>query len=208
MTLQLKGQDDILMNPLRGEIFMLSNYVASSISSGSRRNSGPPISGEEYTISRMFWYVPCQLFIVSKILVGPPPESAAVTGPHLPDCIVVVSGLRATVTDSQLKKECIETIGRPKFIYMHVSDGKTGMFSGTAVIEFFEVSHATKAISVSVSSCPTRSVNPQEFSYLTEGEWPMLEYGPPRGVFLDQPPATSARWAQPDRPMARNPWQR
>lgn len=155
-------------------------------------------------------------FLVSKILVGPPPESAAVSAPHPMNCIVLISGLPGSVTDSQLKKECIETIGRPKFIYMHVSDGRTGMFSGTAVIEFSEDSHARKAVSSSVAACVTRAINSQEYASLTEGDWPMLEYGAPRGVFA--PGAVPAQrpqwqqvqpaWAQPDRPIANNPWQR
>ena len=139
------------------------------------------------------------------------------SGPHPNDCIVIVSGLPSNTTDSKLKKECIETIGRPKFIYMHVSDAKTGIFSGTAVIEFSDESLASKAVSASIASCSTRRLNPQEYASLTEGDWPMLEYGPPRGVFsskrepyplLQQPnQQPKPAWAQQERPIVSNPWQ-
>jgi hypothetical protein len=159
-----------------------------------------------------------RFLIVSKTLVGPPPESAAVSGPHDISCIVVISGLPFDTTDSVLKRECIETVGRPKFIYMHVSDHLTGMFSGTAVIEFSNKSNAESACNSGIMGASVRIVNPVEFAALTSSEWPMLEYGPPQGVFaahmaqsktsntgLTQP---APQWAQPNRPPPSNPWQR
>lgn len=53
MTAEVKGHDDILMNPLRGHTFRLSSYVASSLLQGSRRNSAQSLVSGEYTISRM-----------------------------------------------------------------------------------------------------------------------------------------------------------
>ena len=149
--------------------------------------------------------------LVSKIFVGPPPESASVSGPHIQGAIIIVSNLPDTTTDAQLKKECIEVVGaRPKFVYMHVADGKTGMFSGTAVIEFSDESSANKAVVTRLSSCPTRIVTAQEYQSLIMGEWPMLEYGPPQGVFGDLPKVVAPQpaWAQSSRPAAPNPWQK
>jgi len=45
--------DDILMNPLRGEVFRLSSYISSGITSGRQRGSMSSASSGEYTISRM-----------------------------------------------------------------------------------------------------------------------------------------------------------
>jgi hypothetical protein len=150
--------------------------------------------------------------LVSQIFVGPPPESAAAAGPHNQGTIVVVSNLPFTTTDASLKKDCLEVLGvRPKFVYMHVADRKTGMFSGTAVVEFPDAASAAKAVSTRVHACPTRLASAQEFESLTAGDWPMLEYGPPQGVFGEQPKAAATpqpAWAQSLRAPSSNPWQR
>lgn len=120
------------------------------------------------------------------------------------------------MTDALLKKECIESVGRPKFIYMHVGDPRAGLFSGTAVVEFSDEATAQKACRQMIASCSTRLVYQAEFTSLTTGEWPMLEYGPPQGVFRTSPvtPASVApsqptpSWAQPNRPAPSNPWQK
>jgi hypothetical protein len=147
---------------------------------------------------------------------------------HSPECVVLVSNLPTTTTDSGLKRECIESVGRPKFIYMHVNDSRTGVFSGAAIIEFSDPAFATKACDTGVLSCPVRRVTTGEFESLTMGDWPMLDYGPPQGVFGPQtapppspPPATPAGWARQAQPTpARqqagttqqsrpsNPWQK
>jgi hypothetical protein len=161
---------------------------------------------------------------VSKILVGPPPEGTIIKSTHIPNTLVVVSGLPQTVTDSNLKRECTESVGRPKYIYMHVADPRTGIFSGTAVVEFQEESAASNACASGILSCKVRPVTQQEFESLTSGDWPMLEYGPPQGVFASQSvqqhvqsaqPATG--WRQPSvavptwqqaPPRTSNPWQK
>lgn len=144
--------------------------------------------------------------------MGPPPESAAATDPHRKSTIVLVQGLHFSITDSHLKKECIERVGRPRFIYMHVSDIKSGLFSGTAVIEFTDEESVTKALSQGILGNRVRSVSDEEFSSLTSGEWPMLNYGPPQGVFssTSRPPPGPAVavpvWAQAGRAPVANPW--
>lgn len=128
--------------------------------------------------------------------------------------MVLVSGLSQLVTDSEIKRECVEYAARPKFIYMHVSDLTTGLFSGTCVIEFSEVDAAVKAVARKVMSCSTRPVTQQEFQSLTSGEWPMVEYGPAQGVFAAQlvsvapqpSPVPAPTWAS--RPPPSNPWQK
>ena len=116
------------------------------------------------------------------------------------------------MTDSYLKKECIERVGRPRFIYMHVSDVKSGLFSGTAVIEFADEESATKAVSEGILGKRVRGVTDEEFSSLTSGEWPMLSYGPPQGVFSSSnrpppgPAVTVPVWAQAGRAPVANPW--
>lgn len=130
--------------------------------------------------------------------------------------MVLVSGLSPFITDSEIRRFCLEHFGRPKYLYMHVGDTKTGLFSGTCVIEFSEATLAEKAIRVGVCSCVGRAVNSAEFDSLTSGEWPMVEYGPPRGVFSStsesvQPahrPVTAPipNWASAPRPS--NPWQK
>jgi len=99
---------------------------------------------------------------------------------------------------------------------MHVADPRTGIFSGTAVIEFSDEATAQKACRHMIASCSTRLVNQAEFTSLTAGEWPMLEYGPPQGVFGTSPPAPASvapsqptpSWAQPNRPAPSNPWKK
>jgi hypothetical protein len=150
--------------------------------------------------------------VVSRVLVGPPPESAGVSGPHPADRIVVFSDFPSYLTDGQLKKECIDIISRPKFIYMHVSDVKSGKFSGTAVIEFNDKESADRAISLGIMNCRGRFVSEAEHHSLTCSDWPMLEYGPPQGVFAPQAkqPILSSvpSWAQPGRAPVTNPWQK
>ena len=193
-------------DPLRGEVFKLSTYlIGAGYLQRTRTLPLPLQSGAEYTIS------------LSKILVGPPPGSTSLKTPHVQSCIVLVSNLSSAVTDAAIKRECIETVGRPKFIYMHVADPRTGLFSGTAVIEFSDESHAKSLCQSGLFSQPVRLISQTEFTSLTTGEWPMLEYGPPQGVFSHQPsavvtpspqkPAPAPMWAQPShRPS--NPWQK
>ena len=155
------------------------------------------------------------LLLVSQVLVGPPPEQVGDGRPHTIDEIVVITGLNPTTTDSDLKRFCIENIGRPRFIYMHVNDVISGYFSGTAVIEFLDSAAARKSIENGILKCSVRLVNKSEFQSLTESDWPMLEYGPPRGVFnpttspppqpVAPPGSWGASWAS--RPAPSNPWQ-
>lgn len=95
---------------------------------------------------------------------------------------------------------------------MHVDDVKSGLFSGTAVIEFLDDDSASKAVAQGILGCRARSVSEQEYMSLTSGEWPMLEYGPPQGVFSQSASVKQAAavpmWAQPNRPPASNPWQK
>jgi hypothetical protein len=198
--------DDLSSDPLRGESFRLSAYITGAGLITRTRNDAAATFVSEYTIS------------LSKILVGPPPESTSLKTEHKPSCIVVVSNLKFTVTDAAIKRECIETAGRPRFIYMHVSDPRTGLFSGTAIIEFSDENHASQLCRSGLFSSPVRLVSETEFSSLTSGDWPMLEYGPPQGVFSGQHsaqtatpspqrPTTAPLWAQPtQRPS--NPWQK
>ncbi len=191
-------------DPLRGEIFKLSTYL---VGTGSlpRSRAFPAQAGSEYTIS------------LSKILVGPPPESTPLKTPHMQSCIVLVSNLQPSMTDATIKRECIETVGRPRFIYMHVADPRTGLFSGTAVIEFSDENHAKSLCQLGLCSKSVRPISDQEYTSLSSGEWPMLEYGPPQGVFSHHPapqttsspqkPTPAPMWAQPaHRPS--NPWQK
>lgn len=135
--------------------------------------------------------------------------------PHQIGAFVLVSGLK-NATDAQVKRDCIETLGsRPRFVYMHVSDLKTGVFSGTCIVEFVDVDSARKAVSNSILGCKPRSITDAEFDSLTSGDWPMVEYGPPQGVFSanHQPTPQQVQatrvWAQPaDRPAPTNPWQK
>lgn len=198
-------QDEISLDPLRGEIFYLTSYLALNGSQSRSRAPLQALSSHEYTIS------------LSKILVGPPPESAQLKTPHKQSCLVLVSNLKPTVTDAAIKRECIETVGRPRFIYMHVADPRTGLFSGTAVMEFTDESHANSVCQTGLFSCPVRPVSDLEYAALTCGDWPMLDYGPPQGVFSNEPTPPSApsssravpapMWAQPShRPS--NPWQK
>lgn len=95
---------------------------------------------------------------------------------------------------------------------MHVSDVRSGLFSGTTVIEFAEEDAARKTVSQGLLGCRARLVSEQEYMSLTSGEWPMLEYGPPQGVFSQtatpKPVAAVPMWAQPNRPPVSNPWQK
>lgn len=200
------ARDDFASDPLRGEVFKLSSYI--SLGGFHLRSRAPlqNVSAHEYTIS------------LSKILVGPPPESAQLKAPHNQSCVVLVSNLQSSVTDAAIKRECIQTVGRPRFIYMHVADPRTGLFSGTAVIEFSDESHAKSLCRSGLLSCAVRVVSDPEYAALTCGDWPMLEYGPPQGVFSNQPtpavtapspsrPVPAPMWAQPShRPS--NPWQK
>jgi hypothetical protein len=155
---------------------------------------------------------------VSKTLVGPPPENTLSSSPHKRETLVLVSGLPVSVTDAQIKRECIESLGRPRFIYMHVSDARTGLFSGTCVIEFQDSESATKTCQTGLLSRQARPITSEEFESLTSGDWPMLEYGPAKGCFSTKsrpdavaPPPTAKQaptWAQPNRPPVSNPWQR
>ena len=191
-------------DPLRGEVFRLSTYLAGT-GYMPRSRSYPVQSGTEYTIS------------MSKILVGPPPESASLKSLHMQSCIVLVSNLPSSLTDAAIKRECIETVGRPRFIYMHVADPRTGLFSGTAVIEFSDESHAKSLCNSGLFSQSVRPISDQEYVSLSSGSWPMLEYGPPQGVFSHhqapvptpspQKQTATPMWAQPThRPS--NPWQK
>jgi hypothetical protein len=95
---------------------------------------------------------------------------------------------------------------------MHVDDVKSGLFSGAAVIEFLDDDAASRVVTQGILGCRARSVSEQEYMSLTSGEWPMLEYGPPQGVFSQsasvKPAAAVPMWAQPNRPPASNPWQK
>jgi hypothetical protein len=198
-SLSQKMGDQVLLDPLRGEIFRLSSYLHAHAAASFHRIARPPLSAgvNEYTIA------------MSRILVGPPPEWTK--GPHRASSIVLVSNLPSALTDAQLKKECIESLSRPRFIYMHVADIKTGIFSGTAVIEFADDESATKAIRSGVGGCRARAIAEQEFSSLTSGEWPMLEHGPPQGVFSPEAVQAAAPvpvWGQPGRAPVSNPWQK
>ena len=201
-------------SPQRRDIYALVIYIVNSC---IRLSEGQPgqccikrVYDSQYAQGLSIFTL---LFLVSRVLVGPPPESVAVIGPHTADSIVIVSNLPMSITDAQLKKECIELLSRPRFIYMHVGDLKSGTFSGTAVIEFSDKESAAKAVSVGVAGGRARYVNEQEFISLTSGEWPMLEYGPAQGVFQFQPKpsvpvAAAPSWAQPGRGPVANPWQK
>ena len=191
--------DQVLLDPLRGEVFRLSSYLHAQIVPGFHRAMPQSVGINEYTIA------------MSRVLVGPPPESTTRGGSHNAKTVVLVSGLLPNLTDAQLKRECIETIGRPRFIYMHVSDVKSGLFSGTAVIEFVDAESANKALSGGIAGFRVRPVTDEEFASLTSGDWPMLEYGPPQGVFSQlavKPAVPVPVWAQPGRAPVSNPWQK
>lgn len=155
---------------------------------------------------------------MSRILVGPPPDNTLSDRPHDRETVVIVGGLTPSTTDAQIKRDCIECIGRPRFIYMHVGDPRTGVFSGTCVVEFWEKESAAKACQSGILSQRVRMVSSEEFDSLSKGEWPMLEYGPATGVFSSRPatrtpPSASASTTAPpapswsNRPPVANPWQ-
>ena len=119
---------------------------------------------------------------------------------------MIVLNLPLSITDSGLKRECIETVGRPKFIYMHVSDARTGLFSGLAVIEFSDESVASKICQTGIMSRSARIVTQEEFDSLTRGDWPMLDYGPPCGIFKQSISDNSTRQLTPQ-PTVQPAWQ-
>jgi hypothetical protein len=145
--------------------------------------------------------------------VGPPPESTTPLSSHNPKSVIIITGLPFNLTDHQLKKQLLETVAvRPKFIYMHVMDVKSGMFSGTAILECQDEESANRIIKSGVDRCQVRFVDQQEFASLAGGEWPMLEYGPPQGVYAQTTVTHVAApvpvWAQPGRAPVSNPWKK
>ncbi len=216
MAAEVAGPPEISMDPLRGEVFYLSAYMPTVGSDHRPKVSYGGQSTMDYTISSMFSLFRCfvSMYSVSKILVGPPPDNTLSEQPHTRESIVIISGLQSSTTDAQIKRDCIESIGRPRFIYMHVGDARTGLFSGTCVVAFWEKDSAIKASQIGILSKRVRPVSQEEFDSLSKGDWPMLEYGPARGVFSSKsisvpspapqaPPAPS--WV--NRPPVANPWQ-
>ena len=128
--------------------------------------------------------------------------------PHAIDTIVSVSGLSPFVTDSEVKRYCTENFARPRLIYMHVTDLKTGLFSGTCIVEFSDVLAAQKCIQAGVLSCRARKVTLPEFDSLVSTDWCMLDHGPPHGVFSTTAAAPRSSWNTAGRPPASNPWQK
>ena len=160
-------------DPLHGETFSLQAYI-------SKRGGveALPIKRAMDEYSAASGQSTSYAVKSNPVFFGIPPAIYGDKSPHEISATIVAHSLPLATCEAEVRRLCAESIGAVRVIRMLIDDTRTGMFNGTAVIEFIDATASSKAIAQGILGGKIRSIRKSEFEELTTGPFPGLDLGP------------------------------